>query len=518
MSTNILIIEDVNNKITSLGNAIKEKEKVEIFPKNEEIDEFITKMSAAASESSSKLKEWINDELINYLGDNDIDLIILDFYLYKNEEQDNKRIDSSSGYKILEEIRKSPIKNIPIFANSFKNDSLLATNDSYLSTIAGIIEKKSDKSEYDDYFKRNIFLINRMVLLGEGYKKEKIKSDIVIICALKKEIEPVINLLKEPKKNQSGTLAIGHMETKEGKKFKVVAITKEQMGMAEAATLTTQMIEKYNPNFVVMTGIAAGISKGDQKFLDIIMPKNIYNWQSGKYKVINDSKEGEKAIHAFERTYDPQKTYIDNKTTLNISDDYLKEIPEEFLIQEGFEGDFANDDDIVKYYKKIQTIQGKNRSEFKREIIDLYKQKKEKLEKEIEENEKNSQKIKELKEELENFEENKIVIEFIKYMTDELECNIHKEGMVSGSAVVADGYIVEKNIRQRKVNGIDMESYGVAYACNHSDNKPNVIILKAICDFADNEKNDVYQSAAAYVSAQAFYKLFTEYIDMESKS
>jgi len=60
-----------------------------------------------------------------------------------------------------------------------------------------------------------------------------------------------------------------------------------------------------------------------------------------------------------------------------------------------------------------------------------------------------------------------------------------------------------------------MEAYGVAYACNKHPAEPNVIILKSICDFADSTKNDIYQTAAAYVSAQAFYKLFTEVIDMD---
>jgi nucleoside phosphorylase len=60
-----------------------------------------------------------------------------------------------------------------------------------------------------------------------------------------------------------------------------------------------------------------------------------------------------------------------------------------------------------------------------------------------------------------------------------------------------------------------MEAYGVAFACNHHPNNPEVLILKAICDFADQNKNDIYQSAASFVSAKAFYKLFTDVIEIE---
>jgi len=47
-----------------------------------------------------------------------------------------------------------------------------------------------------------------------------------------------------------------------------------------------------------------------------------------------------------------------------------------------------------------------------------------------------------------------------------------------------------------------MESYSVAYSAQNSKQpQPKAIIIKSICDFADNEKSDQYQKFAAYTSS-----------------
>ena len=47
-----------------------------------------------------------------------------------------------------------------------------------------------------------------------------------------------------------------------------------------------------------------------------------------------------------------------------------------------------------------------------------------------------------------------------------------------------------------------MESYGLYFAANYGlDNKTVPICLKAISDFADENKGDSYHAFAAYVSA-----------------
>lgn len=76
--------------------------------------------------------------------------------------------------------------------------------------------------------------------------------------------------------------------------------------------------------------------------------------------------------------------------------------------------------------------------------------------------------------------------------------------LACGTAVVGNENIVEDRIKNhaRKTIGLDMESYGLYFAANYGLDKRTVpICLKAISDFADENKGDSYHAFAAYVSA-----------------
>ena len=85
------------------------------------------------------------------------------------------------------------------------------------------------------------------------------------------------------------------------------------------------------------------------------------------------------------------------------------------------------------------------------------------------------------------------------------ENRVHIGPMASGSTVVANKMIVDLQIRGQfaSTKGLEMESYGVAYACTHAtEPKPKPIIAKSVCDFADSRKSDMYQKFAAYTSCE----------------
>lgn len=73
--------------------------------------------------------------------------------------------------------------------------------------------------------------------------------------------------------------------------------------------------------------------------------------------------------------------------------------------------------------------------------------------------------------------------------------------IASGSYVVASksfaANIAEPN---RKLLAIDMEGYGLYLAC-HFFNQTKALFVKSVCDFGDKEKDDNYQSYAAFTSA-----------------
>lgn len=75
--------------------------------------------------------------------------------------------------------------------------------------------------------------------------------------------------------------------------------------------------------------------------------------------------------------------------------------------------------------------------------------------------------------------------------------------VASGSSVVADaGKVSEIAAHNRKLVGLEMETYGIYFAAENALRpKPEFISLKSVCDFADDKKSDGFQTYAAHISA-----------------
>lgn len=102
--------------------------------------------------------------------------------------------------------------------------------------------------------------------------------------------------------------------------------------------------------------------------------------------------------------------------------------------------------------------------------------------------------------------------------SEENPCRAFYGPMACGSTVVANRELLDKQIISQYNNtaGLDMESYAVVYAANHStDPRPIPIIAKSVCDFADNEKSDEYQRFAAYSSCEFARFLYEKILPME---
>jgi nucleoside phosphorylase/CheY-like chemotaxis protein len=80
---------------------------------------------------------------------------------------------------------------------------------------------------------------------------------------------------------------------------------------------------------------------------------------------------------------------------------------------------------------------------------------------------------------------------------------LHIGPCASGASVLADEQIRD-GIREhsRKLVGIDMEAYGLLLAAAHSSSpSPKAFSIKAVCDFADADKNDGFQEYGSWMSA-----------------
>jgi len=85
-----------------------------------------------------------------------------------------------------------------------------------------------------------------------------------------------------------------------------------------------------------------------------------------------------------------------------------------------------------------------------------------------------------------------------------LELNAFLGPVGSGSSVIAEKKFLENIINhQRKLLGIDMETYAVFYSCEYFGNpKPVPISIKSVADFADESKNDKIQKYCSFLSSQ----------------
>lgn len=100
--------------------------------------------------------------------------------------------------------------------------------------------------------------------------------------------------------------------------------------------------------------------------------------------------------------------------------------------------------------------------------------------------------------------------------SDENEFYVHCGPLASGTAVVANAALLEKQVMTsfQNTEGVEMEGYGVAYAVEHAvEPKPHAIIVKSVCDFADERKDDNYQKFAAYTSCGFAKELLLRVLD-----
>ncbi|WP_316846528.1 hypothetical protein [Pedobacter psychrodurus] len=100
------------------------------------------------------------------------------------------------------------------------------------------------------------------------------------------------------------------------------------------------------------------------------------------------------------------------------------------------------------------------------------------------------------------------------YNKPNTELRVHIGPVASVAGVTENPAIIEELKRhERKILGLEMESYGVFYsAANCSNPKPKAIAMKSVSDFADLEKNDKFQLYASYTSAKFTLEFIKRYL------
>ena len=116
------------------------------------------------------------------------------------------------------------------------------------------------------------------------------QADFVIITALPKEAQALVSrldnhqIVREQQQDirtyHCGTVPIGGT----GRAYCVAVILLPSMGQLAAANATTDALMRWNPNYALMIGIAAGISnlKEDRELGDVVVADQVIGYEHAK--------------------------------------------------------------------------------------------------------------------------------------------------------------------------------------------------------------------------------------------
>lgn len=148
--------------------------------------------------------------------------------------------------------------------------------------------------------------------------KRDFHYDIAILTAVPREKKAVDKLGNWKKVSIEGDSMV-YFETswKSGKRSVSAVMTKlPQMGMVSAATISMKLIENFMPRFIIMPGIAGGV-KSEYEFGDIIIPREVKDYCSGKYTTPCNESEKKEAQN------NPLKFFVPTAASISTNEDIV---------------------------------------------------------------------------------------------------------------------------------------------------------------------------------------------------
>ncbi|RYU91783.1 5'-methylthioadenosine/S-adenosylhomocysteine nucleosidase family protein [Emticicia agri] len=270
---------------------------------------------------------------------------------------------------------------------------------------------------------------------------------IVVINALQQEQDPMFNIFKNVVKSDllinKHKLNLRKLKNDNGKEIIIGFLRQDDMGMVDASILTSQAIEILKPKTIVMTGVCGGKPNNiNINYGDIIIPRQSFTFQFGK--ITESNKDDDSTIFNKSLQVSPCGNLITN-----------------------FSGDL---DSIISNVKNNVR---------KNKVLLTKIQQINKHEKEV----------------------HKII------NIDNLNSHCAEDIACSTSVINKKGFfddIIKEN--SRNAIAVEMESYGVARACQLSESGTKCLIIKSVMDKSEG-KNDIYKEYAAFTSAYFFYEL-----------
>lgn len=265
MKMRILILEDENTKATRIKSVLSEKSYV--------------------SEQQIDIVPSIKDAVRQLMSEK-YDLLITDMLIpcdYGTPTIEN------GGLELITTINKNPKIIAP------QNIIVLTAHRELQEKYRKEVEKWSfDTIVYDsssvEWENKIIDKVSYLQRVQESpQKRRKYNFDVAIITAVDREFNAVKQLSKWDKieVEDDSTYFITATWTGKNGNIKVVCTKLPQMGMVAAATMSMKLIENFSPKYIIMPGIAAGL-KDEYEFGDIILPREVKDYCSGKYSTPNN--------------------------------------------------------------------------------------------------------------------------------------------------------------------------------------------------------------------------------------
>ena len=131
---------------------------------------------------------------------------------------------------------------------------------------------------------------------GQKVNNEKRDADVAIITALYEDefenIKPIFNLERD-RSGKNSNYHFGVFKTKAGQETKIIATYQPTTGMVDAAILASDILIKFNPKYLIMTGVCGGKDAADVSFGDIVVADKVFTFQKGKITDLEQQIEHE---------------------------------------------------------------------------------------------------------------------------------------------------------------------------------------------------------------------------------
>ena len=158
--------------------------------------------------------------------------------------------------------------------------------------------------------------------------QRKYMYDIAVLTAVPREQKAVQKLGEWKRISIEGDSTIYYeTEWKNGENTLSIVTTKlPQMGMVAAATVSMKLIVNFIPRYIIMPGIAAGI-KSEYEFGDIVIPREVKDYCSGKYTTPSNKKEKEEAEK------NPLKFFVPTASSICTDEDIFNSIMDNYELE-----------------------------------------------------------------------------------------------------------------------------------------------------------------------------------------